>query len=889
MTIFRAQANRKKLKIKALLFYVGLFVSALCLTLAYQPAVASVHQILRSVEPTALEAIAPVSKDAIETFTKDSIEESHPLAQGRMLYTQGQFSQAVAVLQPAIEALQLQGDAIGHAEGSTYLSLAYQKLGKWSEAEQALDQGLAALTSPGQERANTTVLAKIFNAQGSLKLAMGQPEAALAAWERSEKTYAHLGDDLGQLGSQINQVQALQILGFYRRAQDRLEHANSQLQRQPNSELKALGLRSLGSILQVIGDLKQSQKVLEQSFELANQLDPPLNPSQTLFALGNTSRALQETDQALTFYRRAADTAPASIERIRSQLNQLSLLIETEQWPEAQALIVDIQPQWATLTPSRQSIYAQVNFAASVMKMVKRQGNTSHVDVFDPHAIAQLLSRAVQQARDLNDQKAESYALGHLSALYEQTQQWDAAQELIQQALLLAETTHSPDIIYRWEWQLGRILKARDNGEVSSTMRDAYLKSFKTLKSIRRDLLTTNPESQFSFREEVEPVYRELVELLIQPSASPDDLQLAREVMEDLQLARLENFFRSACVVPSKQIDFVDDKAAILYPILLPDQLVVILSLPGQPLSYRTTPVPLTQVETLVKDLRRNLILPYTSPTQDIQPLSQQLYTWMIQPLEGLLSSSDVETLVFELDGVLNNIPISVLHDGEQYLIEKYNIALTPSLQIFEPRPLAQIPLRALTAGLTEARDNFAPLEFVEDELNKINTEISSEILLNQDFTTTALANELDSADFPIVHIATHGQFSSQSEETFILAWDQEITINKLERLLETRELDSAHQIELLVLSACETADGDQRASLGLAGVAVRAGARSTLASLWFVDDESTALFMGKFYQELKQGLPKAEALRLARLSLLKGRYQHPRFWAPFVLLGNWL
>jgi CHAT domain-containing protein len=142
-----------------------------------------------------------------------------------------------------------------------------------------------------------------------------------------------------------------------------------------------------------------------------------------------------------------------------------------------------------------------------------------------------------------------------------------------------------------------------------------------------------------------------------------------------------------------------------------------------------------------------------------------------------------------------------------------------------------------------------------------------------------------------VIHLATHGQFSSKAEETFLLTWDGRIKVKDLDRLVRSRERENTNPIELLVLSACQTAAGDNRAALGLAGLAVRSGARSTLATLWSVRDQSTAEFMAEFYRELTQtDVSKAEALRQAQLALLKKpKYEHPFYWAPFVLVGNWL
>ena len=142
-----------------------------------------------------------------------------------------------------------------------------------------------------------------------------------------------------------------------------------------------------------------------------------------------------------------------------------------------------------------------------------------------------------------------------------------------------------------------------------------------------------------------------------------------------------------------------------------------------------------------------------------------------------------------------------------------------------------------------------------------------------------------------MLHFATHGQFSSNVDQTFILAWDKPITLYDLKDLIEKRQQPFRKAIDLLVLSACETAAGDKRASLGLAGVAVQAGTRSTIATLWSVDDESSSLFMETFYAALSQpGMTKSEALRQTQLKLLKDPdYRHPFHWAPYVLVGNWL
>ncbi|MDZ7962774.1 MAG: CHAT domain-containing protein [Aulosira sp. DedQUE10] len=814
--------------------------------------------------------------------------------QGRQYYETGQFGEAIKIWQQILQIYQSQGDKLNQARVLNNLSLSYQQLGQWSEANQAISSSLKLLdakqgnVSDGlrqRTKEQLTVLAQALNTQGSLQLATGQSETALATWQQATATYTKVDNQIGVIRSLINQSQALKTLGLYRRALSTLTQVNQILQKQPDSSIKTAGLRSLGSSLRLVGNLTQAQQVLQQSLAIAQKLQSPLDISAALIDLGNVARANQDADSALAFYQQATAIAPSPILKMRSQLNQLSILSDHKQWTLAQTLWSQIQPQLANLPSSRGAIYAQLNLVQSLIRL--KQANVPDAPTME--SIGQLLAKNLQQAKTLGDQQAEAYALGKLGKLYEYTEQWSIAQELTQQALVLAQAINTPEIAYRWQWQLGRLLKQQGDEEGAIA---AYTQAVNTLQSLRSDLVAIDPDVQFSFRETVEPVYRELVSLLLKPGTSePSQKALiqARQVIESLQLAELDDFLREACLDKKyTQIDQLDPQAGVIYPIILADRLEVILSLPQQPLRHYATILPENQLEIIVEKLRKKLVI---RSKQDFLPLSQQIYDWLIRPAETELVKSGIKTLVFIPDGVLRNIPIGALHDGNQFVIEKYSIALTPSLQLLPPKRLEQRNFQVLGAGLTQARQGFSPLEYVEEELKKIKSEVPSTVLLNEEFTSKNLKTHLKSSFFPIVHIATHGKFSSKAMETFILAWDEQIRINELDNLLQIPDQKKRQSVELLVLSACETATGDKRAALGLAGIAVRAGANSTLATLWSVNDEATANLMRYFYQHLsntKEG--KAEALRRAQLALLKDpQYEHPVYWAPYILVGNWL
>lgn len=831
-------------------------------------------------------------KSNIQNPTSNDLVE-----QGKAFYEAAQFAEAVKALQEAVQAYKAQGDTLKQAIALSNLSLAYQQLGLWSEANEAIANSLNLLQT-GQNQSDSgerlQILAQTLNIQGRLQLASGETEKALATWQQAAATYAQLGDEAGETRSRINQAQALQALGLDRRALTVLTQVKQTLDLGPDSLTKAFGLRSLGDVLQLVGDLEQSRQVQEQSLEIARRLQSPQDISAALFSLGNTARAQQQVEAAFDYYQQAVTESTSPTKKIQAQLNQLSLLTETGKWSQAQALLPQIPPQLDRLPPSRTAVYARINFAQSLSRLKQdSERKPPRPEMGNSPAwsdIAQILATAVGQSKSLGDQRSQAYALGSLGGLYEQTKQWSEAQQLTQQALVLAQAINAPDIVYRWQWQLGRLLKIQGDEKEAIA---AYDSAVNTLKSLRSDLVAVNPDVQFSFRDSVEPVYREFVGLLLQTDGlqlNQDRLEKARKVIESLQLAELDNFFRADCLnALPVQIDQVDQKAAVIYPIILPDRLEVILSLPQQPLRHYATSLSPNQVERTVFQLLQLLT---QRRSEGFLPLSQQVYDWLIRPAEADLAQSEVKTLVFVLDGPLRNIPMATLHNGTQYLVEKYGIALTPGLELLDPKPLAQRQLNVLMAGLSEARQGFSAIPNVEVEVKEIQSEVPGELLLNQEFTKTNIQNAINAVPFPVVHLATHGKFSSKADSTFILTWDSRISVNELREFLQTTDRRRSTPIELLVLSACQTAKGDNRAALGIAGVAVRAGARSTLATLWSVNDEATADLMVRFYQELANTtVTKAEALRRAQVAILQDpKYrQHPYFWSPYVLVGNWL
>ena len=828
--------------------------------------------------------------------------------QARTLYSSERFSEAVPLLQQAAAQFEVKGENLDRATALSNLAATYGQLALWEQAEQAVNSSLSAVRKEAKTPEQQRIFAETLNIQGQLQLERGRTQDAIDNLDLSAKIFEQLDRKNQLLQVQINLSRAWETLGLYPRAckillaSFKLENKTCEVSAVGLESLKngsisletVRGIHALGRVFRVLGQLERSEDLLLAGLESAQKLGVKQEEAGIYLNLGNTARAksnkpglnVQQRTQlersALEYYVRSSGmSARASTLGMQAKLNQLSLLVDRQNWSEAQVLWRAIAPQFADFPSNRAGLYAQINLAQSLIKLAKSPAKTLSLNDID-----KLLSKALEPANSLGDKRIQAYILAAQGKLSEIQQQYQPAETFTNQALSLAPAFQSPDIAYQLFWQLGRIRKAQGNTEGAIAQ---YTQAVNVLSSLRGDLVTVNPEVQFSFRESAEPVYRELVGLLLQEeSPSQAKLKLARQTVESLQLAELDNFFRDACADAKPQsIEEIDPTAAVIYPIILSDRLEVILSIPGKPLRRYATKRSQAELETAFRQAK-NVIRPAAFPRDRLPPL-QQIYDWLIRPAEADLTASGIKTLVFVLDGYLRNLPMAVLHDGEKFLVEKYNIALAPGLQLLAPKPLSQVKLKVFTAALSEARQGFPALPGVTQEVQQIAAQMPGSGLLNQEFVSGRLHDRIKALSYPIVHLATHGQFSSNAADTFIVTWDEKVNVKEFDRLLRVRTGENQQPIELLVLSACETASGDSRAALGLAGAAIRSGARSTAATLWQVNDESTAIFMTEFYRQLAAKSTKAEALRNAQLTLLRNRdYQNPYFWAPFVLVGNW-
>jgi CHAT domain-containing protein len=501
---------------------------------------------------------------------------------------------------------------------------------------------------------------------------------------------------------------------------------------------------------------------------------------------------------------------------------------------------------------------------------------------------------AIQIATRLKDSRSESYGWGNLGHVYEMLNRTDEALDLTRRAILAAQRVRSPESLYRWHWQTARLLRAKGGTEEAIL---AYQRAVETLQPIRSEFLLGNRNRQFSFRETTGNLFFELADMLLQRASSTPDgpqrqhlLVQAQDTVELYKAAELQDYFRDDCVATarSRSTDIAQESrsTAIIYPIVLSDRLELLVSLPS---GLKQFIIPITSGR-LTEEIRSFRLALETRTSNAYLSHARKFYDWLIRPMEADLTAGLIKTLVFVPDGPLRTIPMAPLYDGAQFLIERYAIATTPGLTLTDARPLNRKQVHMFSMGLTKGVQGFPPLPYVAQELSALQSIYGGKQLLNEDFRALQVERDLKEEPYNIIHIASHGRVESDGTKSFILTFDDRITMDRLSNLVGLFDFRSA-PLELLTLSACETAAGDDRAALGLAGMAIKAGAKSALATLWFIEDEATADLIAEFYKNLRNPtVSKAVALQQAQLSLLKNPDRsHPILWAPFLLINNWL
>lgn len=799
-----------------------------------------------------------------------------------------------------------------------------------------------SLLAPATASKESTQKADALNQKGFQLLDAGNTEQALRAFGKAHTLYQELDNPTGIHGTLINQSLVYERIGQYHTACNklvRLLSINNEICRKQtktsSNEIKAvlkkpdgidlnqkiIALHNLGNILRILGQLKTSELALQQALPHSSLLNSEDRHTITL-GLANTYQSLykraynqlsisidsasqanslntaQEYAQAaLASYQSVAESQSA--DQIRAQLNTLQILLHLKKrnssplnsiYQQSQNLIGSylnslIATDFSQF-PANESINLQLKLShllaeANLYKIPSSENNLS---------LAYETTRAaLHQAEAFGDKRLVSQAYGIFGKLYLQSDQLEDATQVFTKALKLAQTIQDDHLAYQWSWQIAQIHQKR--GERTQAIA-AYSSTLQHLDKVRTLLISSNADLRFNFNESVEPVYHNYLQLLL--SSPNPDLQLVLTTHQQLQVAELENYLKCGKLTTAQTNDQQASYASTIHIFELNGQIEVIAK--TQDGIFRHQP----DSSVVQEELSRLLNFLHSDSFKEISEAhfrrnAQALYGQIIDPLKNHLPPTG--DLLFVLDSNFQNLPLSMLHDGQKYLIERYSVtnALNTQLQQVQPQNLDK--LNVLFAGLSEDSPSFTKpdvpwnleaLPEVEDELAGVKEASNKTIsLLNNDFTTNRLQSKLQ-GNTPIVHLASHGQFSSDPEQTMILAFDAPIKANDFHDLISQKIELGQSSIELLILSACQTAKGDRKSALGIAGLSVQAGSRNTLASLWLAESDATSKLITTFYEGLDNNLPKAKALQKAQIKLLGSEeYWHPYFWGNFILVGS--
>jgi CHAT domain-containing protein/tetratricopeptide (TPR) repeat protein len=856
-------------------------------------------------------------------------------------YKTGDVQDAIAFWKTALSAYQSSNNLANQAIVREKLAIAYRQIGQFEQATEHWKQAIANSRQLGDFQKVgrlLTELAQTYSQLGqnqeAITLLCGAaetgndcPRSEGSALQISQKFSDHEGEAaaLGSLG------EAYRLRGKYDKAIETL-----QVSLRIAQDINLSGYRS--SVLNSLGNAYFSEA----------QLNEQRNNSAKLRGAGNKANefikaATSDYKEALSYFNNSLELTRAQNDpsgQMRTLLNLIQVYYRpkesqlTNNSNQAEQALQEALTLLERLPNSPNKVYAAIDLAELEQLVASKsfpsfQTQCSSRRLNNSQA-EELLKKAVSIAQSIKDSRSESFALGKLGHLYECRKNYDKALDFTKQARLAADQNlRAKDSLYLWEWQAGRIFKAQAKESEAS---NAYERAIMTLGDIRGSLLLAERDLQFSFRDTISPFYREFARLKLERAeslskASQDnqkEIDDALNAIDSLRLAELQNYFGNDCtfaVLGKERVDDLErEDTAVFSSIILEDRTAIVVSLPNP--EHKLKPNAERRLKKFkwindsqefteeIKNFRLD-IQKYYDPTDHYLTSAQKLYNRIIGGFICDLDSVHIKTLVFIQDGLLRSIPMAALHDGQEFLVQKYAIATTPGLRLTSPKPLDFQRLRTLGLGLTEAAtvdgEKFKPLANVTEEVERVTKLFpGSKKLLNEQFTPQSLEQELKQVVYPIIHIATHGQFGTIPEDSFLVTGNnQKITITQLESDIR-RFSGSSEPVELLALTACQTGIGDDRATLGMAGLTVQAGVRSALASLWYLDDAVTQELVTKFYENLRSRsaapseqssfgynaalspMSKAEALQEAQKVLIN-QNKKPAYWAPFILIGNWL
>ncbi len=722
--------------------------------------------------------------------------------------------------------------------------------------------------------------------------------------------------------------------GNYASAATEFDAVVAQAEKTGDKQSLAMALAALGYNQYLARDNVKAKTLLERGSVLAKSLDSPGLSALIDDYLGMVYRSLQQPDKASASFVLALKNAQLTPNKpliIGIKINQAGLETNAE---DALGQLENITTEVLALKDDAIKIKLLLTIAEQLLALPP-------VDLKDAQqrqlkVTYQVLDRAYQLADIQKKLRLRSQAAGYLGRLYASQKRNQDALVWLDKAIFDAQQVNASDLLLQWELQSGQLF--HETGD-NKTALQAYQHAIKHLADIRYGVPGILHNGQSSIKKIVDPVYRGLADiLLLQASQASSNeakqtlLKQAIDAMETIKKTELEDFFNDRCLVDDDVSLNLKEAllpgVGVIYPVILPDR-VELLFRSGDSDQFEQQSVPVSANEVVDTAMQMTQFL--RDGEGNYRPASRKLYGWLLKAYDDKLKAKGLATVIYVPDGPLRQVPFSALLNGKKFAVEDYTVVTLPGLTLkkigVDSRKQARVLIAALSKPDGASIDELmqSPIEGVLGErgivdmsasnvvtaetkapkltrdllveklsLPSINNEVSelqknrlNTTLLNQSFTYGGIKQSVSSGDYSMIHIASHGYFGKNADDSFVMTYDRNLKLGDLQSLLNNDTIKKS-PIDLLTLSACQTAEGDDRALLGFSGMAIKTNALSAIGTLWSVNDEATATLMKAFYADLNR-LPKARALREAQLALLADKeLKHPHYWSPFILVGHW-
>ena len=874
--------------------------------------------------------------------TSAKAEADRLYQQGNEQYNRGRYRAALQNYQRVLELRRALGERADLAATLHKLGATYYKLGEHSPALESYDRALEIRRELGDRQGVGSTL----NSLGIVYQQLGQSDRALE-FHKQALTIHRQGDDKAEVATTLNHIGLVyESQGRYHTALEFDRQALAIFQALGNRKGEAVLLEHIGAVSHRLGKYDRALEFYRTALEISWEIGDRATSGDILHHIGFVYAEQKQEERALEFYRQA-----------------LAIFEEIGDLPAAGNTLNNIGFTYDRLGRSDKALEVLERALAIFKQLGDRPGMASTLDSLgtvyknrgDDAQALDFSHRALAVLKEVGDRPGEVIALSNIAAVYEKQERPELAIAFYKQSVNVSEAirkelrvlpleehqfyTETVSETYR---HLANLLLQQDRVVEAHHILDLlkvqelhhYLQKMEGNEQTAQGI-DLHPQEQnvldshVSIQEQAVQLGKELARL--------EQIRVARRTPEqerrivELQAAQAEiakqfnEFINSPEVVTLSQqlnqrtggetldltginrlhgyLDRVEENVAILHPLILEDRLELILVTRHALPIRRTVAINREELQQAIAKYRRDLVTPRRS-VPIIKKKAQQLYNWLIKPIENELKQAEVQTIVYAPDGQLRYLPLAALHDGDRWLVERFRInnITAVTLDDFdgehsrEPLVLAGAFSQGdYSFNVGDREFNFSGLPFAGREVELLADSIENTThLLDEQFSPQEILPRMN--DYHIVHFATHAAFvKGHPEESFILFGNGDrVSLHEIESW-------SLPDVDLVVLSACQTAVGgilgNGHEILGFGYQIQQTGAKAAIASLWRVDDLGTQVLMDRFYQELQEGNPtKAEALRQAQMALITGKelaeqsnLEHPYYWAPFILIGHGL